>query len=106
MSFLQPVDRSAAPPAAKQLLDGVEKKLGMVPNLIATMAQSKALASGYLGLSQSLSGGVLPAQLRERIALAVSQANNCGYCTQRDRQFGRALRRRNPRRADRYVTGS
>lgn len=80
MSRLQPVDRSTAPDKTRRLLDGVEKKLGMVPNLIATMAHSHALAQAYLAYSQALAGGVIPAQLREQIALAVSQANECGYC--------------------------
>ena len=80
MPYLKPVDRSTAPAATQNLLDGVEKKLGMVPNLIATIAQSPALAKAYLGFSQALAGGVIPAQLREQIALVVSQANECGYC--------------------------
>ena len=80
MPLLRPIDRRAAPSATQKLLDNVEKKLGMVPNLIATMAQSHALAGGYLAFSQALAGGVIPAKLREQIALAVSQSNECGYC--------------------------
>lgn len=80
MPTLQPIDRSSAPPSTQKLLDGVEKKLGMVPNLIATMAQSGALANAYLSFSQALAQGVLPATLREQVALAVSQVNACGYC--------------------------
>jgi uncharacterized peroxidase-related enzyme len=80
MAFLKPIDRSTAPARTQKLLDGVEKKLGMVPNLIATMAQSNALTNAYLGFSQGLAGGVIPAQLREQIALVVSQTNECGYC--------------------------
>ena len=52
----------------------------MVPNLIATLAQSPAAAQAYLGFSQPLAGGVIPAQLREQLALTVSEANQCGYC--------------------------
>lgn len=63
-----------------ELLGGVKKKLGMVPNLISTMAQAPAVANAYLGFSQALAGGLLPARLREQISLAVGQANECGYC--------------------------
>ena len=35
---------------------------------------------GYLALGEALDGGALPASLRERIALTVSQTNGCGYC--------------------------
>lgn len=80
MPRILPVDRRNAPAPTGKLLDGVEKKLGMVPNLVATMAQSPAVAQAYLAFSQALSGGVLPAPLREQIALAVGQANECGYC--------------------------
>lgn len=80
MPRIQPVDRQTADQGTQKLLDGVEKKLGMVPNLISTMAQSPALAQGYLGLSQGLSGGVISPQLREQIALTVSQTNECNYC--------------------------
>ena len=46
-----------------KLLDGVEKQLGMVPNVIATMAQSHAALQAYLSFSQSLSDGLIPARL-------------------------------------------
>ncbi|MGH6953654.1 MAG: carboxymuconolactone decarboxylase family protein [Alphaproteobacteria bacterium] len=34
----------------------------------------------YLGASGALASGTLPAKLREQIALAVAEANGCGYC--------------------------
>ena len=52
----------------------------MVPNLARTLANSPAALRGYLALGEALGGGALPASLRERIALTVSQANGCGYC--------------------------
>jgi alkylhydroperoxidase family enzyme len=55
-------------------------KLGRVPNLIATMAQSTSVARDYLDLADSLSGGVLEEPLRVQRALAVSEANGCRYC--------------------------
>ena len=80
MPRLWPIDRQTAPAAMQKLLADVEEKLGMVPNLIATMAQSTSVARGYLDLAESLSSGVLAEPLREQIALAVSQANGCDYC--------------------------
>jgi AhpD family alkylhydroperoxidase len=44
------------------------------------MANSPALLAGYIGLNAALNGGVLPAKIRESIALAVGQENSCGYC--------------------------
>lgn len=80
MPRIQPVNKDNADPATANLLGTVKKKLGVVPNIIATMANSTAVANAYLGFSQSLSGGSLPARLREQIALVVGETNNCGYC--------------------------
>ena len=44
------------------------------------MANSPAVANAYLGFSQSLSTGLLPARLREQIALVVGETNGCDYC--------------------------
>lgn len=80
MARIHPVQADLADADTKALLGAVEKKMGTVPNIIATMAQSPAVANAYLGFSQALSQGKLPAQLREQIALAVGEANSCGYC--------------------------
>lgn len=80
MPRIQPVRPEAADAKTADLLGGVRKKLGVVPNLVSTMAASPAVATAYLGFSQALAGGTLPARLREQIALAVGQANGCDYC--------------------------
>lgn len=80
MPRIRPVNKDNADAATAELLESVQKKLGKVPNLIATMANSPAVAKAYLGFSQSLSSGKLPARLREQIALVVGETNNCGYC--------------------------
>ena len=80
MSRLQALDPAAATGKAQALLEGVRKKLGVVPNMMRTMAASPSVLEGYLGLSGALGSGQLPAGLREQIALAVAQANDCGYC--------------------------
>jgi uncharacterized peroxidase-related enzyme len=80
MPRIQPVEQNTADPATVTLLDSVKKSMGMVPNLIATMAHSPAVAKAYLGFAQALSGGALPRRLREEIALVVGETNSCGYC--------------------------
>src|ERR687898_432698 len=64
----------------RQGLEGVQRKLGLVPNMVRVMANSPAVLKGYLGLSGALAGGTLGAPLREQIALAVAEANGCKYC--------------------------
>ena len=80
MSRIQPVNETNADPAAAQVLATVKKKLGKVPNLIATMANSAAVVNSYLGFSQALSTGSLSPRLREQIALVVGETNRCEYC--------------------------
>jgi uncharacterized peroxidase-related enzyme len=66
--------------SARSHLEAVNKQLGSVPNLFRLVANSPAALEGYLGMSGALAKGRLPAQTRERIALAVAQINDCGYC--------------------------
>jgi len=80
MTRIPPVDRNAAEPGVAELLDAVKKKLGVVPNLVSTLAQSPAAAQAYLGMSGALAKGRLPARLREQIALVVGETNSCAYC--------------------------
>lgn len=65
---------------AKVLLDNVQSKLGMVPNMTRAMANAPAVLDGYLALSGALAKGSLTAKIREQIALTVGQANGCDYC--------------------------
>jgi uncharacterized peroxidase-related enzyme len=62
------------------LLEAINKKLGVVPNLFRLLSSSPAALEGYLGLSGALAKGALPAQTGERIALAVAEINGCDYC--------------------------
>jgi uncharacterized peroxidase-related enzyme len=79
MARIHPVERDANS-KTRELLQAVQKNMGMVPNMISTMAQSPAVVQAYLKFSQNLAGGSLPIALRQGIALAVSEANQCHYC--------------------------
>lgn len=80
MPRLNPVQPQDADPQTADLLGAVKKKLGGVPNIIATMANSRAVANAYLEFSGSLATGTLSPRLREQIALVVGETNSCGYC--------------------------
>jgi uncharacterized peroxidase-related enzyme len=73
-------DPAGAPEAARPLLEGVRRKLGIVPNLMRVVASSPAALGGYLGFAGALAADGLPAHLRERIALAVAEADGCDDC--------------------------
>jgi uncharacterized peroxidase-related enzyme len=80
MSRLHQIAPAAATVKAKDLLDAVKGKLGLVPNMTRAMANSPAVLEGYLSLSGALGKGSLSAKNREQIALTVGQANQCDYC--------------------------
>ncbi|MDY7577896.1 carboxymuconolactone decarboxylase family protein [Herbaspirillum sp. RTI4] len=80
MQRISALDVSAAPDASKPMLNAVQGKLGMVPNLFKTLAHSPAVLQFYLKQSEALSGGVLPAPLREQLALVAAGKNACDYC--------------------------
>ena len=86
-----PATVDATPAASRPLLDAVHKQLGSVPNLFRVVAASPAALEGYLGMSGALAQGRLPAPTRERIALAVAQLNDCGYCLSAHSYLGKNL---------------
>ena len=80
MPRIKAIEPDQATGKAKQLLDAVNDKFGMVPNLARTLANSPAALQGYLALGEALESGLLPPTIREQIALTVSDANGCAYC--------------------------
>ena len=80
MPRIQPIQTQDAAPKAKDLLNAVQAKIGMTPNLMKTLANSPAALEAYLNFSGALATGVLNAKFREQIALTVAQANSCQYC--------------------------
>ena len=77
MTQIAPLTIDTADAATAATLKAVKAKLGMVPNLLATLAHAPAALNGYLGLSETLGTGRLNASQREIVALAAGQANRC-----------------------------
>ena len=88
MNRIKPV-LQATHDGVRRSFDAIERQLGIVPNMMRTMAQSPRVLEGYLALSGSLSRGLLPATLQEQIALAVAEANACNYCLSAHTALGR-----------------
>ncbi|MEE8293524.1 MAG: carboxymuconolactone decarboxylase family protein [Kiloniellales bacterium] len=91
MARIQAIDPKEAKGKVKELLEGVERALGKVPNLIRTIANSKAALEYYLATGKALSGGILDAKRREQIALAVAGENACDYCASAHTAVGRMV---------------
>lgn len=80
MARLNLIERDSATGPAKELLEGVQKALGVTPNLMKVMANAPQVLKSYLETNSALAGGNLDAQHRERIALRVAELNRCEYC--------------------------
>ena len=91
MTRLPAIDPAQAAPQVKRLMDQVRLQLGMVPNIVRTMAVSPAALEGYLALGAALGHGVLSPRLREQIALVVAEQNACGYCLSAHTALGKKL---------------
>ena len=71
------LDPTGLTDGVREVMDGVQDRLGMTPSMMKIMAASPSVQGGYLGFSAALANGVLDAKFREEIALAVSKANQC-----------------------------
>jgi len=89
MARLNPVQSDQATGKAKELLDAVQAKLKMTPNMTRVMANSPAVLQGYLSFSGALAGGALDPKLREMIALEVGEQNACQYCVSAHTAIGK-----------------
>ena len=92
MPRLIAIDPATATGEAKELLDGIQKKLGVTPNVIRTMANAPAVLKAYLAFGDALAGGRFDTKSREAIALTVAGANNCEYCASAHTAFSKSLK--------------
>jgi uncharacterized peroxidase-related enzyme len=76
-TFTIPTAASVSP-ANRAIFEQLQKGLGMVPNLYATLAHSEHALGNYLTLQNGKSS--LSAKEREVVNLVVSQVNECAYC--------------------------
>lgn len=89
MSRINPVDRETTNDRLRNTFDAIQKQLGVVPNMMRTMAHSPAVLDAYLAFGGSLHRGLLPASLQEQIALTVAEVNACDYCLSAHSVLGR-----------------
>ena len=73
MSRIPPVDRNTTNDSVRKNFDAIQKQLGIVPNMMRTMAQSPWVLEAYFGFGAALRRGRLPVRLQEQIALAVAE---------------------------------
>ncbi len=91
MSRIQPLDPEKVQGPARELLDTIKAKSGRVPNIFKTMAHSPTALRAYLGLSGAFADATLSPAVREQIALAVGEDNQCQYCVSAHAAIGKSM---------------
>lgn len=80
MSRINTLSLEHATDTTRPLLEGVQKKIGFLPNVFKTLAHAPAVLASYLQQSATLGKTSLSATEKEAIFLATSQVNGCDYC--------------------------
>ena len=80
MPVIKPVTMETANEDQKKALEGIQAKMGKIPNIYATMAHSPSTLHAVLAYGVNLKKGVLTPREIEAIALAVGENNRCDYC--------------------------
>ena len=78
MPHVHTLTDAQASDAAKNLFQGIQSKLGMVPNIYRTMGHAPDVLQATLGLNQAIQKDLDP-KLRELAYLKTSQLNGCNY---------------------------
>ena len=89
MPQIQPLTIEQADAESAQKLSAMKVKIGIVPNVVGTLANSPAALNLYLASSHALSAGRLSARQREIIALTIGQLNQCHYCVSAHTMIGK-----------------
>jgi uncharacterized peroxidase-related enzyme len=79
-AYLIPLDEASADPTTAATLRAIRGKLGMVPNLYATLAKAPSALNAMLEINEANARGRLTASEQEVVSLAASQATGCQYC--------------------------
>jgi uncharacterized peroxidase-related enzyme len=80
MTRIAPVNLEHTTDATRPMLEGVQKKIGFLPNVFRVLAIAPAVLASYLQNSAALGKTSLSATQKEAIFLATSQVNGCDYC--------------------------
>ncbi len=82
MAKIPYVEREDAPENIQGMYDALQKKFGVVPNVIKAMANSPQLLSGFMPfLGAALGPSKVSGDIKELAILTTSKLNGCSYCT-------------------------
>jgi alkylhydroperoxidase family enzyme len=79
MALVSYVSNQDAPEKIKPVFEGMEKKIGVVPNVFRAMAHSPEMLEAFLALNGTLPKTKLDGKLRELAYIKTSELNGCDY---------------------------
>ncbi|WP_454766559.1 carboxymuconolactone decarboxylase family protein [Cupriavidus campinensis] len=82
-------DSRTAPAGSTAALAQIQAAFGTTPNMFRAVANAPAALQSMWGAFGALGKGVIPAQLGEKIAVAVADRNRCEYCLAAHTALGR-----------------
>lgn len=80
MHNYQIYDEDTAPKQSQLALEQGRKRLGLIPNLMAVMAESPALVNAYGAITQIFEQTSFSDTEKQLVLLTVSHENSCHYC--------------------------
>lgn len=81
MARIEPLKKEEVEGETKEILEGIEKQFGMVPNLFATIAHYPKALIPLLDFYQAIAKeSSIDPGLQEMANVAVSRINKCHYC--------------------------
>tara|TARA_R110000744_G_C19233177_1_gene548401 strand:+ start:227 stop:775 length:549 start_codon:yes stop_codon:yes gene_type:complete len=89
MPRINPLTIENAPADTAATLSAIKGKIGMVPNIYATMAHAPAALNAALALGEANGKSSLSAKLREQLALTIAGVNSCDYCASAHTAIGK-----------------
>ena len=73
----------------KPVFEGMQKKIGAVPNIFRVLAHNPEMLEAFLALNATLPKTELNGKLRELAYIKTSELNGCDYCLHHHRVLGK-----------------
>lgn len=89
MALVSYITDQEAGDKVKAVFEGMQKKLGAVPNVFRTMAHNPEMLEAFLALNATLPKTSLDGKLRELAYIKTSELNGCAYCLHHHRALGK-----------------
>jgi uncharacterized peroxidase-related enzyme len=89
MALVSYITNQEAGDRVKTVFEGMEKKIGAVPNVFRVMAHNPEMLEAFLALNATLPKTKLDGKLRELAYIKTSELNDCDYCLHHHRALGK-----------------